>query len=96
MAQQKEPTAVAKLGFAIALAAFVVILALGFSGLTVPQPSPSVATVGCGSVIGPEDEPLCDDALASRKKLMLAIGIPGVVIGLGIVVVGSRLQGGRP
>ncbi len=97
MAQRSEPTASAKLGFGIAVAAFAAILALGFSAMTVPQPAPdsSVATVGCGSVFGPEDEPLCDDVLSSRKNLIVAIGIPGVAIGLGIVIVGSRLQGER-
>jgi len=98
MAQRREPTAIAKVGFGIALAAFVVILALGFSGMTVPHPTPDspLATVGCGSVFGPEEEPLCDEVLADRKNLILAIGIPGVAIGLGIVVVSTRLgENGR-
>ena len=95
MAQRRKPTALVKIGFAIAVAAFAVILALGFSSMTVPQPSADSATVGCGSVFGPEDQSLCDSVLSNRENLMLAIGIPGVVIGLGIVVVGSRLQDNR-
>ena len=94
MARQTEPTPVAKLGFAIAFAAFVVVAALGFSRQTVPQTTPAGdslnSTVACGSVFSPEVEPLCDSALASRKSLMLAVGIPGVALGLGIVVAGSR------
>ena len=95
MARQTEPTPVAKLGFAIAFAAFVVVAALGFSRQTVPQTTPAAgdslhSTVACGSVFSPEVEPLCDSALASRKSLMLAVGIPGVALGLGIVVAGSR------
>ncbi len=97
MAQPRGSTVIAKVGFGIAVAAFAVILALGFSVMTVPQPAPdsSVVTVGCGSVFGPEDEPLCDDVLSSRKNLIVAIGIPGVAIGLGIVIAGSRLQDKR-
>jgi hypothetical protein len=96
MAQRREPTALAKMGLGIAVAAFVMILALGFSGLTVPSSDSPAATVGCGSVFDPEDEPLCDETLSSRRNLVLALGIPGVAIGLGIVVVSSRLQGKRP
>jgi len=97
MAHRREPTAIVKLGFGIAVAAFVAILALGFSVMTVPQPAldSPVATVGCGSVFVPEDEPLCDDVLSSRKNLIVAIGIPGVAIGLGVVIAGSRLQDKR-
>jgi len=97
MAQRREPTVLAKVGFGIAVASFAFILAFGFSGMTVPQPAPDspVTTVGCGSVFGPVEEPLCDDVLASRKNLIVAIGIPGVAIGLGIVIVGSRLQDKR-
>lgn len=95
MARQTEPTPIAKLGFAIALAAFVVVIALGFSRQTVSPTTPSTgnsptATVACGSVFSPEVEPLCDSTHSSRKNLMLAVGIPGVVLGLGIVVIGSR------
>ncbi len=85
----------AKLGFAIAFAALVVVIALGFSRQTVssttsPTGDLPTATVACGSVFSPEVEPLCDSTRSSRKNLMLAVGIPGVVLGLGIVVVGSR------
>ena len=85
----------AKLGFAVAFAAFAVVVALGFSRQTVPQSAPttgdsSTSTVACGSVFSPEVEPLCDSTRSSRKSLMLAVGIPGVALGLGIVVVGSR------
>ncbi len=95
MARQTEPTPVAKLGFAIAFAAFVVVTALGFSRQTVSPTTPPtgdspIATVACGSVFSPEIEPLCDSTRSSRKNLMLAVGIPGVVLGLGIVVAGSR------
>ncbi len=95
MARQTEPTPVAKLGFAIAFAAFVVVIALGFSHQTVSPTTPPTgdsptATVACGSVFSPEVEPLCDSTRSSRKNFMLAVGIPGVVLGLGIVVVGSR------
>ncbi len=95
MARQTEPTPIAKLGFAIAFAALVVVIALGFSRQTVSQTSTATgdsltATVACGSVFSPEVEPLCDSTRSSRKNLMLAVGIPGVVLGLGIVVVGSR------
>lgn len=95
MARQTEPTPVAKLGFAIAFAAFAVVIALGFSRQTGSPTTPPTgdsptATVACGSVFSPEVEPLCDSNRSSRKSLMLAVGIPGVVLGLGIVVVGSR------
>jgi hypothetical protein len=95
MARQTEPTPVAKLGFAIAFAALVVVIALGFSRQTVSPTTPPTgdlptATVACGSVFSPEVEPLCDSTRSSRKNLMLAVGIPGVVLGLGIVVIGSR------
>ena len=95
MARQTEPTPIAKLGFAVAVAAFAVVIALGFSQQTVssttsPTGDLPTATVACGSVFSPEVEPLCDSALASRKSLMLAVGIPGVALGLGIVVAGSR------
>ncbi|MEE8498596.1 MAG: hypothetical protein V3S62_08675 [Acidimicrobiia bacterium] len=95
MARQTEPTPVAKLGFAIALAAFVVVIALGFSRQTVSPTTPPTgdsptAAVACGSVFSPEVEPLCDSTRSSRKNLMLAVGIPGVVLGLGIVVAASR------
>ena len=92
MAQRSRPAPIANLGLAIAVAAFIMILALGFSGMTVPNPTPDSpsATAGCGSVFGPAEEPLCDDVLADRKNLVLAIGIPGVALGLGIVVVSGR------
>jgi len=95
MARQTEPTPIAKLGFAIAFAAFVVVIALGFSRQTVSPTTPPTgdsppATVACGSVFSPEVEPLCDSTLSNRKNLMLAVGIPGVLLGLGIVVIGSR------
>ena len=95
MARQTEPTPVAKLGFAIAFAALVVVIALGFSRQTVssttsPTGDLPTATVACGSVFSPEVEPLCDSTRSSRKNLMLAVGIPGVILGLGIVVAGSR------
>ena len=83
------------MGFAIALAAFVVVVALGFSRQTTTGDSPT-ATVACGSVFSPEVEPRCDRTLSSRKSLMLAVGIPGVVLGLGIVVVGSRKASKEP
>jgi hypothetical protein len=94
MPQRRKPTGIVKLGFGIAVAAFVAILFLGFSVMTVPQPAPDspVASIGCGSVFVPEDEPLCDDGLSRRKTLVVAIGIPGVAIGLGIVIAASRLQ----
>lgn len=97
MARRSRPTPVAHVGLAIAVAAFGMILALGFSGVTVPNPTPDApsATAGCGSVFGPEEEALCDEVLADRKNLILAIGIPGVVIGLGIIVVSSRLRENR-
>ncbi len=95
MTRDTEPTPVAKLGLAIAFAAFAVVVALGFSGQTVPQTAPaaddsSTSTVACGSVFSPEVEPLCDSTRSTRKGLMLAVGIPGVALGLGIVIVGSR------
>ncbi len=95
MARQTEPTPIAKLGFAIAVAAFAVVIALGFSQQTVssttsPTGDLPTATVACGSVFSPEVEPLCDSTRSSRKNLMLAVGIPGVILGLGIVVAGSR------
>jgi len=95
VARQTEPTPIAKFGFAIAVAAFAVVIALGFSQQTVSPTTPPTgdslnATVACGSVFSPEVEPLCDSTRSSRKNLMLAVGIPGVVLGLGIVVVGSR------
>ena len=96
MARQTEPTPIAKLGFAVALAAFAVVIALGFSRQTVSQTTPPTddsptATVACGSVFSPEVEPRCDSTRSSRKNLMLAVGIPGVALGLGIVVVASRM-----
>ena len=93
MARETEPTPVAKLGFAIAFAAFVVVVALGFSRQTVPPAATGdslTSTVACGSVFSPEVEPLCDSTRSSRKSLMLAVGIPGVALGIGIVIVGSR------
>jgi len=97
MARETEPTPVAKLGFAIAFAAFVVVVALGFSRQTVPPAATgaSTSTVACGSVFSPEVEPLCDSSRSSRKSLMLAVGIPGVALGIGIVIVGSRKAAGE-
>lgn len=89
MARREAPTTVAKLGFAIAATALTVFLALGFSGQTVVNGESSGRTIGCGSVLSPEVQPLCDDLLASRKTLMLVVGIPGVALGLGIVIAGS-------
>ena len=96
MARQAPPSPLARVGFVIAGVAFVVIVALGFSGQTVAQTTPtsgggsSSSTVGCGSVFSPKTQPLCDEALSNRKTLMLAVGIPGVALGLGIVVVSGR------
>lgn len=96
MTRPGRPTPLAKLGLGIALAAFALILALGFSRQTVDLAaagdSPAVA---CGSVFSPQDEPRCEDVRSDRETLMWAIGIPGVAIGLGIVVFGSRRGGVR-
>ena len=96
MARQ-QPSPLAKAGFAIAGAALAFVVLLGLSGQTVDQTDPggssSTATVGCGSVFSPKTQPPCDEALSNRENLMMAIGIPGVALGLGIVVAGSRRPG---
>ena len=71
------------------------MVALGYSVFTVPDPAVSESvvseeTIGCGSVFSPRDEASCEDERSSRQTLMLAIGLPGVAVGLGLVFVASR------
>lgn len=91
------PTPIAKVGLAIAVAAFAAILALGFSLQTVEQGATTggePSTVACGSVFSPQDEPLCDETRSNRRNLMLLVGVPGVVVGLGMVIGSSRPAAG--
>ncbi len=79
----------AKGGFAVALAAFTVIVALGFSRQTIEV---DATTVDCGSVFSPTEEPRCDEIRSDRNTLMLVIGVPGVALGLVLVVVARRMD----
>jgi len=89
MAKRTPMPLVAKVGFGIATAAFVGMLGLGFTIRTVESGG---ETVGCGSVFSPRDEPACESVHPTASTY--AVGLAGVVIGLGVVVVGTQGQRG--
>jgi len=77
-------------GLSICAAVIALVLVLGFATLTVPGRYAGI--LDCGSVLAKAESLSvlgdCDDAYNSRTTLMLAIGVPGLILGLGTVVAG--------
>jgi hypothetical protein len=83
-----KPLAIVALSVCGAVIALVLIL--GFASLTVPGRYAGI--LDCGSVLAKAD-PLtalgdCDAAYNVRTTLMLAIGVPGLILGLGMFFAG--------
>ena len=83
-------------GLAIIAAAFSAVLVLGLSSVRGQGglPGGGAFTRSCGSVFIPNDSAQrisnlnCREALDSRRILLLAVGIPSLVLGLGVALAG--------
>ncbi len=97
--EPKPPIQITRLtgvGLAIIAAAVAAVLVLGLSSVRGQFPTGDAYTRSCGSVFIPDDDALrirnlnCRESLDSRRDFLLAVGIPSLVLGLGVAWAGTQ------
>ena len=97
--EPKPPIQITRLtgvGLAITAAVVAAVLVLGLSGVRGQGEiiGSGAYTRSCGSVFIPDDSALrirnlnCRESLDSRRDFLLAVGIPSLVLGIGVALAG--------